>query len=363
MILPSVGLWKLPSTKLFLDFSRDLASSLKHKYFEGKVTDIQKDSGNSNFQVWLKDANGNQYSNTIIAKSIILATGTVGKPIVPKALQNISSPCVFQWNDLNKRIENLKLENNTNHRVLVVGGGLTAVQAAQKLGAASFHVTICSRKQLVERHFDIPVKWFDEREALVHQSQFYHEPFEKRLKALKSTRGGGTIPPVYMNGIREMRNRGMLKMKVGEIISVTESCDSAISVRFSCDSNEKSTKEELQFDAIVLACGVKPDILAHPLLSRVYDEWPIEIQGGFPLVSEDLQWTENLFVVGGAASLAVGPDSANLMGIARAAETVGNALNSKTWLREKNTNVLKNPFDAFLDSDSSSTEDDDDERL
>jgi hypothetical protein len=65
-------------------------------------------------------------------------------------------------------------------------------------------------------------------------------------------------------------------------------------------------------------------------------------------------------VVGGLASLAVGPDAANLMGIARAAETVANALSCKEWLREEESNVLSNPFAAFLvDSDISSDEESD----
>lgn len=57
-------------------------------------------------------------------------------------------------------------------------------------------VTLCSRKKLVERHIDILVKWFDERKPNVHQAQFYHETAEDRLKALRATRGGGTVPAI-----------------------------------------------------------------------------------------------------------------------------------------------------------------------
>lgn len=60
---------------------------------------------------------------------------------------------------------------------------------------------------------------------------------------------------------------------------------------------------------------------------------------------------------GGLASLAVGPDAANLMGISRAAETVANALSCKVWLREEESNVLSNPFAAFLDDTTSISSD------
>ena len=115
------------------------------------------------------------------------------------------------------------------------------------------------------------------------------------------------------------------------------------------------------FDAIVLACGIQPDCMSHPLLRRIHKQWPIDIVGGFPSISEDLEWTENLFVVGGLGSLNIGPDAGNLMGMKRAATLVANALKGRSWLRE--TSVLANRFDALLEEeeDESSDGENDDE--
>ena len=363
-IRSQVGLWKLPSTKLFIDFSRSMAESLPHYYIQGRVVDIEKRKVDDNDSMMYHIVtNNNDRYETISAKSVILATGVVGRPIVPKALQQVSkqSP-IFHWTDLERALATVDNNTHSKRRVMVVGGGLTAVQTAQKVvrmleqKSVPSSVTLCSRKKLVERHFDIPVKWFDERKSNLHQAQFYHETAEERLKALRATRGGGTVPPIYHQKLRQMEEDGEIERKVGDISIANENEDhSSFTIHLTGDE-----KDEIEVDAIILACGLEPDFLAHPLVQKIQKQWPVESRGGFPIISEDLRWTENLYVVGGLASLAVGPDAANLMGISRAAETVANALSCKDWLREEESNVLSNPFAAFLDdTDISSDEESD----
>ena len=381
-IKPDVGLWRLPSTKLFLDFSRSMAEFLQHDYIQGRVLDIEKsekDDDDSDEGPTYHISTDNNYHNTISAKAVILATGSVGQPIIPKALKRISSERnqpemetpIFHWTDLDHAIDTVDKMENSKRRIMVVGGGLTAVQTAQKI-VRTFKqksevsvpglVTLCSRKKLVERHFDIPVKWFDEREANLHQSQFFHETVQERLKALWVTRGGGTVPPIYHHKLQRMEKAGQVKRQIGDVSEVNENEDGSLSVTIHSTSTkdpEWKQEKEIEVDAIVLACGLQPDFLAHPLVQKIQNQWPVESEGGFPLISEDRRWTEdeNIYVLGGLASLAVGPDAANLMGISRAAETVATALNSKRWLWEDESNVLSNSYAAFLDeSDVSSDE-------
>ena len=364
-IRSQVGLWKLPSTKLFIDFSRNMAESLRHDYIQGRVVDIEKrkvDDNDNDSMMYHIVTNNDRYG-TISAKSVILATGVVGRPIIPKALQQVSNQApIFHWQDMERALATVDNNTDSKRRVMVVGGGLTAVQTAQKVvrrleqNPVPSSVTLCSRRKLVERHFDIPVKWFDERKSNLHQAQFYHETAEERQKALRATRGGGTVPPIYHQKLRQMEKHGQVKTKVGDISIANENEDhSSFTIRMT-----GNREEEIEVDAIILACGLEPDFMAHPLVRKIQKQWPVESRGGFPIISEDLRWTDNLYVVGGLASLAVGPDAANLMGIARAAETVANALSCKEWLREEESNVLSNPFAAFLvDSDISSDEESD----
>ena len=90
------------------------------------------------------------------------------------------------------------------------------------------------------------------------------------------------------------------------------------------------------------------------------DRFPIDIVGGLPDVSVDLEWTRNLFVVGALASLNVGPDGGNIMGARRAATNVSNALECMSWLRREGVGALSNPFQMLsYDGDSSSDDDSD----
>jgi hypothetical protein len=367
-VLSTVGLWKLPSSKLFLDFSRDLAKTLPHDYHRGEAVDIHKMKDHM-FHVLVQDTNQKDTTTEaertqlhhVTSSSIIVATGTVGRPIVPKPLKSLNKNTrIVQWKDLNRVIDTYS-NQDASRRILIVGGGLTAIQSAQKLvRKTSASVTVLSRKPLVERHFDIPTKWFDQRETRIHQAQFYHEPVEERLVKLRSTRGGGTVPPFYMDEVRKMILAGELDIQCGNITEVNEREENGrllVMIEFNEGTSECVLNgKEQEFDSIVLACGVQPDIRASPLCNAILRKWPIDIVGGYPDVSEDLRVTENLHVVGGLASLAVGPDAANLMGMSRAAEIVANALKTKEWLRDTTSNVLRNPYDVFLDTDVSSDE-------
>ena len=86
------------------------------------------------------------------------------------------------------------------------------------------------------------------------------------------------------------------------------------------------------------------------------ETWPIPIHGGFPLLAEDLRWKDDLplYVVGGLASLAMGPDAGNLLGIRRAVRVVANGLECRCWRHGK---ALFNPFTVILGDDSSAWDD------
>ena len=144
------GLWKLPSSRLFLDFCRDLVETLTHDFIKSSVinVDTRRDEEDG-FELALSA--GEQ----VTARAVILALGHVGKPILPS--QFVNTHRAIQWH------EPIPPSMNAGdvRSVLVVGGGLTAAQAAQKWSSHKTRVTLCSRRPLVERHFDVDVEWFD----------------------------------------------------------------------------------------------------------------------------------------------------------------------------------------------------------
>ncbi|KAL7544271.1 hypothetical protein ACHAWF_007651 [Thalassiosira exigua] len=342
-----VGLWKLPSTSLFEDFCAQLAQQLPHDYVKGLAVDLKQSDNNDNdenadFTVIVSDG------TEITCKSVILALGPTGTAVVPSKLSDAPKDRLIAWNLMREKLK------PSHEVVLVVGGGLTAVQAAQYCLRHGKRVYLCSRRPLVERHFDIGTCWFNLRSANKHISDFYHQPEADRLSALKEERGGGSVPPIYMEDVRKWQASRRLTLVQDAELEYLRSTEGG-KVFVSMD------KKELAFDCIILACGLKQECTMSPLVKNIQEKFPVKIVGGFPSISVDLEWAKNLFVVGALASLNVGPDGGNIMGARRAASIVANTLECKSWLREgENRGALSNPFElldgVWDESDESDSE-------
>lgn len=341
----SSGLYNLPSNKLFEDFCEDLASRLPHTFVRAKAASVQGDDGD--FSVCLMDG------RKLNAKTVVLALGVPGPAAVPPALADVPTSLMFHSDfELGSRFKELRARQH----VLVIGGGLTAVQAAQLALKKGCRVMLVSRRPLTTRHFDVGEDWFDHRHANRHHYEFFQKPVEERLRSIKATRGGGSVPPMYMKGIRESEARGELVLKCGEVqlhAVLPKSVDVTVDGKVQ------------RFDKIVNACGHRPDCHQLPLIHELLKTSPVDTFGGLPTLSQHLQWGdfEQLFVIGALASLQVGPDAGNLMGLRRAAQIIANVMGVRSWLKNTSSvlsNIRGNRYDA-LQSDSDSEESEDSE--
>lgn len=370
-----VGLWKLPSTKLFIDFCEDLAQSpsLPHTFLGGsKVVDIVQHGHKAPtfFELILETDNIDSLSlrrRTVTARAVVLAVGPSGYPIVPPSIEK--APRWRYWNQSEVGSTN----SQSKLPILVVGGGLTAVQVAlkevTKRQGKQSSVILCSKTPLVEKHFDIGIEWFDHRTTNKHMADhFYDRPMEERSVALKEARQGGSIPPLYMNQVREAERIGTLKCVVGSVqYDATQEyldMDHGMTVRVHLiegrDGKDDDAAGPVSFrvNDIIVACGIRHNCGADrsTLIGKIQSQWPTRREAGLPCITQDLRWRKDvdLFVVGTLASLNGGPDAGNLMGMRRAAQIVANALDCRCWLHET---ALVNPFDVFASDDSTSDED------
>jgi len=72
---------------------------------------------------------------------------------------------------------------------------------------------------------------------------------------------------------------------------------------------------DLPIDRIWLATGSQLNVEHWPLPADVQATYPIEVVNGLPVLDEHLRWPGcNLFVMGGAAALRLGPVARNLFG-------------------------------------------------
>ena len=203
--------------------------------------------------------------------------------------------------------------------------------------------------------------WFDERQSSVMQYGFFSEPLAARAAACKAARGGGSVPPLYMDDVRALESKGRLSRVVGEV-QVTGIEEGSVNV--TVDGEPQS------FDVIVNACGHRPSCLDLPLLADLQTRSPVETVGGLPVLSSDLQWGgyKNLYLVGALASLQVGPDAGNLMGLGRAAQMVTDSIGGKAFSKYKNSSgnvqgwYKANRFaEAFDSSDDEEEEEEEEE--
>ena len=334
------GLWKLPSSKLFLDFCQSIAQNMPHQRIQGHVVDVDHSSDDDDdddddrgyYKIHWCDHNNNNNNNdknrkkTVFARHLVFACGMTGRMVVPPGLEGC--PRFASWREpraFPSKSITVAGGRKPVERVLVVGGGLTAVQTALRVVNDGHECVLCSRRPLQEKHFDLTVEWFDRRTANHCRSDIYHDnDFTSRLQKLKEARDGGSVPPMYMKQLADSN----IKTWVGQV-----------EYKETDDSPTTGTRDGVHvlfqglphvFDRVVLACGVTPDCTANPVLGKVVQKWPVPVHGGLPLLTEDLQWNKkthpNLFVVGALAALQMGPDAGNLMGLRRAATVVANAL-------------------------------------
>lgn len=348
--------WHLPSNKLFLDFCDDLVSRSPHEFVKGRANSIQGEDGD--FTVGLEDG------RELRSAAIVLALGVPGPPVIPASIAKLPSHLMFHSDfESGKRLE--ELGQGRAKRILVLGGGLTAVQVALLGVKRKCKVTLCSRRPLTSRHFDIDNGWFDSRESARHRFGFLNIPLEERLAMIKQTRGGGTVPPFYMDQLRRAESAGSLKVTVSEV-QVSKVLDNEVDVEFD--------GAIARFDLVVSACGHRPDCTQLPLVHALLKDSPVQISGGLPHLSQDLQWGEHkkLFVVGSLASLQVGPDAGNLMGIRRACQALPTSMGLRDWLQQEylqidanslQRNVRGNSYAILQDDDGESESDSEEESL
>ena len=348
------GLFDIPSQRLFMDFCRNLSKKLPHDIVPGTVLSIDKTT-DSGVVVRFRGSNGNV--QRALAQSVVIAIGAPGKCNIPKIIQSrVPEELCTHTSDFVRLGELKRSDTIREERVLVVGGGLSAVQAAiafSKKKAA--HVTLCSRRPLQWRHFDFPLEWFDRRKMGRKFFEFFSEKMENRPQFIKNARGGGTVPWWYRKQLRQS-NVKHVTADITDVEYVTESRSVIVTLNDS---------RKIHVDRVVLGTGSSRDCLSIPLIADLQSKFPVDILGGFPVIEEDLRWCKNLpnvFVVGGLAALRVGPSAGNLMGARRAAETIVQSLGAYEDLAdEKGANVRTNPYSALFDSDEDESSDDDDD--
>ncbi|KAM0748393.1 hypothetical protein T439DRAFT_291719 [Meredithblackwellia eburnea MCA 4105] len=234
-------------------------------------------------------------------------------------------------------------------RMAVIGGGLTSAQICEvALSRGVTHVTLICRSHIKIKHFDFPLTWVSKFANLSKMAFWHEEDPEKRLSMIKEARDGGSVNPTYWNVLKKAEREGKLDIHTRCEVRDARWDRQGKEWELMVGPVSKGTQGEedvttLKADFVVCSTGSMMSFDTIPFLQPLLKLHPIEVIGGLPNVTKDLQWNtvggSNVeegvggipcFVVGGYGMLELGPDGTNLSGTRHGADRVVSRLTSSS---------------------------------
>jgi cation diffusion facilitator CzcD-associated flavoprotein CzcO len=200
-------------------------------------------------------------------------------------------------------------------RVVIVGGGISAVQLALTLTAPptrARHVTLVVRHAPRVARFDSDPEWL----GPLAMTEYRKLSAEARRDAIRRARNRGSLPPELAQHLAHAIERRLLRWVVDEVASL-EVDEASVRMRTAAGAL-------LDANALVLATGFD----AHRPGGTLLDDAALDRLGlatspcGYPSVSPQLAWAPGLYVTGPLAELELGPTARNIAGARAASERV-----------------------------------------
>ncbi|KAL9588277.1 MAG: hypothetical protein Q9203_002911 [Teloschistes exilis] len=278
---------------------------------------------------------------TKYAKIVVLAIGSGGSPAMPRHLSPAEKEGACHSTQLPKqaflsRSVRDKIIARKPTSVVVVGGGLTAAQIADKCirdGVRS--VWMIMRSDVKLKPFDIDLDWMTKYKNVQKAAFWSADSDEERLQIMLKARNGGSIPPRFFKKLQTHVANGALSIHTHTAIEHQSWHPQHESWRI--ETSPPIPNIPGTIDYIYYATGVQPDVTTIPFLSPLREKAPINVIGGMPCLTNDLAWANDvpLFVAGRLAGLRIGPDCGNLEGARVGAERISWAVHEKLERQRK----------------------------
>lgn len=299
--------YDLPGTQLFHDFCQAL---IQRWQLQDRVVPVQVEQvepihrrGRPRFRLTLTDG------QTLMARRVVLATAG-GTPHWPDWARSLSSAYPAERLQHAHQVD-LRRLHLAGERVLIVGSGLTSGHLALGATARGAKVMMMARRTFYEKLFDAAPGWLGPK----YLKGFHAEAcWKTRWQMIQGARNGGSLTPAVMTQLRKRERDGQLSFY--EQCEVQSATWTGEQWQVTCTHPEAHhCIAHLPIDRIWLATGTQLDVNQWPLLSAVRSHYPLETVHGLPVLDENLRWPGcNLFMMGGAAALRVGPVARNLFG-------------------------------------------------
>ncbi|MEO1144887.1 MAG: FAD/NAD(P)-binding protein [Cyanobacteria bacterium J06638_22] len=311
--------YDLPGTRLFQDFCQDVIRrwGLQGRVVPAQVQHIEQVCQQRQQRFRLGMADGQM----LTAKRVVLAIagGTPNRPEWARTLP-FTYPSDRLLHSHQVDLRGLRL---AGERVLIVGSGLTSGHLASGAIARGAHVIMMARRTFYEKLFDAAPGWLGPK----YLKGFHAEPdWESRWQMIQSARNGGSLTPAIFTKLRRWEREG--KLSFYEQCEVQSAEWKGAAWKVTCtQSATHNCIANLPIDRIWLATGSTLDVNHWSLVSDIRATHPLSLVHGLPVLDSHLRWAGcNLFIMGGAAALQLGPAARNLFGGKLASERIVPAL-------------------------------------
>lgn len=254
-------------------------------------------------RVTLRTSTGREIS----AQRIVLALGASDQPLWPDWAPRGDARVQHLF-----EIQDRPWPGSECGEIAVVGGGVSAAQAAIRLTDAGHRVRLISRHELRVEQFDVPPGWLGPR----YMTGFRRTRSPERRRAMiDRARLSGTMPPDVQRVLRRRIELGRIDWLETEIRGVH--CDGG-ALRL-----ELAQGEDVTPGHIILATGFESERPGGQMISSLIDSGSLPCAScGYPVVDTYLRWHERIHVSGPLAELELGPVARNIAGARRAAERI-----------------------------------------
>jgi len=192
--------------------------------------------------------------------------------------------------------------------VLVLGGGLTAVQLALRLAGEAIPVILVTRSPVDVHPFDSAPGWLGPK----YLQAFYRESSpEARRAMIRTARNRGSVPEGVAGTLRVARERGEVRVEMGQVLQGHARPTGGAAVTL----EQEAGRIELQVSGILLATGWGSGPPLRPWLTETAREMGLPLGPcGFPVPEPSLHWGAGIHLSGALAELEVGPAARNIVG-------------------------------------------------
>ncbi|WP_373499991.1 FAD-dependent oxidoreductase [Desulfococcus sp.] len=202
-------------------------------------------------------------------------------------------------------------ETPESMETVIIGGGITAVQAALALAPMTAgRITLISRHPLRIHNLDFDPCWIGPKCL----RSYAGTPYPRRRAIIDAARHRGTVPEETAAAFDQLTREGRAAFRVGR---VREASWRSGRIRISTDDGVWHA------DRILLATGFGPERPGGSLTDQMVGELGLETEAcGYPVLDEGYRWHPRIFVTGALAELRGGPCARNIVGARNAGREI-----------------------------------------